>query len=88
MSLNQRVAAGVRAELARKNMGQAELARMLGIGINSLRRRMNNQASFTVDEADAICDLFDVPFSELTRESITLDSVRIIATGDVTVEQH
>lgn len=85
-TLNQRVAAGVRAELARHGMSQAKLARHLGLSLNSLRRRMNDEISFTVDEADLICQLFDVQPNELIRLALAHDAIRIIA-HEVIVEK-
>lgn len=85
-TLNQRVAAGVRAELARSGMSQAALARHLGVGRNSLSRRLADKVSFTVDEVDSICQLFEIGPNELIRESIMLDAVHISA-QEVNVER-
>lgn len=78
-SLNQRVAAGVRAELARHNESQEKLAKHLGLGVNALRRRLTDETSFTVREVDVICGYFEVSPRELIREPLPLDIVRVVA---------
>lgn len=78
-TLNQRVASGFRAELARTDLTQAKFAEHLGISVTSLRRRMNNEVSFTVDEVERGLDLFGIGPHELIREAIEYDSVRIVA---------
>lgn len=85
-SLNRRVGDGVRGELARAGMSLAELARRLGMSPTSLRRRMSDDVSFTMDEVEVICRLFNINLYELLRLDIVLEGVRITAT-EVVVEQ-
>lgn len=87
LSLNQRVAAGVRAELARSGMSRYILAQHLGISVNALSRRIDDKVSFKVDEVDAICHLFKIGPHELIRLSFILDAVRIKA-NEVIVERR
>ena len=85
-SLNQRVADGLRAELARTQTTQEALARHLGLSVTAFRRRMNDEVSFTVWEVEAACEFFNMKPNELVRTELALDSVRIIAT-EVYVEK-
>lgn len=87
-SLNQRVAAGFRAELARSGMSQPAFAKHLGISPGALRRRLNDQVSFKVDEVDVGCQLFEISTGELIRSSLALGALRIVAYGEVIVERQ
>lgn len=86
LSLNQRVANGIRAELARTGMSRETLARHLGISVAALRRRMDDETSFKVSEVEAACKMFGIEPNELIRSSLALDAVRIVATGDIYIE--
>ena len=59
-----RVAAEVRAELARQNKSKASLAQAAGISIDTLRRRLDGVYPFYVEEIDAICFFFGIPVAE------------------------
>jgi len=60
-SLTQRVAAEVRAEVARQNVTQLELARILEIAQPSVSRRLNGKFPFDTDELDKLASAFGVP---------------------------
>lgn len=60
-SLTQRVAAEVRAEVARQNVTQLELARILEIAQPSVSRRLNGKFPFDTDELDKLAAAFGVP---------------------------
>lgn len=85
-SLNRRVGDGVRGELARSGMSLAELARHLGMSPTSLRRRLSDDVSFTIDEVEIICRLFNINLYELLRLDVVLEGVRITA-AEVIVEK-
>jgi DNA-binding Xre family transcriptional regulator len=86
-TLNDRVVAGVRAELARSGMSPATLARRIGISERTMQRRLDGTTSFTVDEVDEICQVFEIQPAELIRTALALKSVRIVA-EEVTVERR
>jgi transcriptional regulator with XRE-family HTH domain len=60
-SLTQRVAAEVRAEVARQNVTQVELSRILEIAQPSVSRRLNGKFPFDTDELDKLAAAFGVP---------------------------
>lgn len=78
-SLNQRVGDGIRAELARTGMSRPALAKHLGISAGALRRRLDDEMSFKVDEVGDVCQLFGIAPHELIRDAIKFDSIRITA---------
>lgn len=61
--LTQRVAAEIRAELARQQMSQRELARRLGIDQAIVSKRLTGGIgrSWTLDELDSIAVVLGVP---------------------------
>lgn len=64
-SLNEHVAAEIRAELGRQNRSQASFAVALGWGRAYFSRRMTSEIAFTVDEIDKIASELGVPLSNL-----------------------
>lgn len=59
-----KIAAEVRAELARQNKTKASLSRATGIGIDTLRRRLDGVKPFYMEELDAITFFLGVPLPE------------------------
>lgn len=60
-SHDQKVAAEVRAELGRRSLSCAALARMTGIKEPSLRRRLKGSAPFRVAELETVAEVLHVP---------------------------
>jgi transcriptional regulator with XRE-family HTH domain len=71
-SLTQRVAAEVRAEVARQNVTQFELARILEIAQPSVSRRLNGKHPFDTDELDKLAAAFGVPVDRFLRAPLSL----------------
>ena len=59
-----RVAAEVRAEIARQQKSKASVAQAAGISPDSLRRRLDGVYPFYVEEIDAICFFLGIPLGE------------------------
>lgn len=60
-----RVAASVRAEMARRDVTQARLAEALGMTQPAISRRVSGQLPFDVDELHRIARFLDIPVSAL-----------------------
>ena len=60
---SERVAAEVRAGLARKKMTQRELADRLDMGLPTLSRRLNGHTPFNVDELAAISQILGIGYA-------------------------
>lgn len=60
-TLTQRVAAEVRAEVARQNVTQEHLARVLGVAQPNISRRLTGKQPFDTDELDKLAVAFGVP---------------------------
>lgn len=63
--LSHRVAATVRAELARKQLLQRDLAEVLGISTAQVSERLAGRTPFRLDELDLIAELLDLPVAVL-----------------------
>ncbi len=63
--LSRRVAATVRAELARKRMLQRELAEALGISTAQVSERLADNTPFRLDELDPIAEFLGLPVADL-----------------------
>ena len=50
----------LKGQLAEKGIKQKELARLLGITVTTLSRKINGQAHFTVFEVNKICQEYDL----------------------------
>jgi transcriptional regulator with XRE-family HTH domain len=61
ISTAQRVAAEVRAEMARQRKTQAHIAQALGSSQAAVSRRLNGEVPFDVRELALIADSLDVP---------------------------
>ncbi len=64
-TLHQRVAANVRAEMARIGVTQAQLANVLHITQQSVSAKRSGKTAFTLNELDAIAPLLDMTVEEL-----------------------
>lgn len=62
----QRIAAEVRAELARQNRLKSELAAALGISTDTLRRRLDGVRPFYFHELEAVASFLGMRLSDLT----------------------
>ena len=60
-SHDQKIAAEVRAELGRKELSCAALARMTDIPEPTLRRRLKGSAPFRIAELETVAEALDVP---------------------------
>lgn len=67
----ERVAATIRAELARHRKTQAGLAQALGIQRSSMHRRMSGEQPFDVNELQIAADYLDVPVASLLGDGPT-----------------
>ncbi|MGV0582790.1 helix-turn-helix transcriptional regulator [Mycobacteroides chelonae] len=65
-STDERVAANVRAELARAGENQASLAPRVGMSQQALSRRLSAQVPFTVTELSRVAGALGVPIGALT----------------------
>ena len=66
-SLNSQVATAVRIELARRNLTQAQLAKMCGLTESTFSRRMSGEIPWSADEIDQLALALEVPVFELTN---------------------
>ncbi|WP_256251081.1 helix-turn-helix domain-containing protein [Mycobacterium malmoense] len=66
---DHRVAANVRAEMARRLHTQTSLAKEIGWTQQSLSRRLSGHVPFTVSELERIAAALDVNVSELIEAS-------------------
>lgn len=66
-----RIASEVRAEMARKQISRAEVAKTANISLPTLTRRLNGDRPFYVDELDAISRLLHINLSDLITRSET-----------------
>lgn len=65
----ERIAANVRAEVARQRKTQAQLAGRLGITQQAMSRRLHGFTPFSVDELAIVADEVGVTVSSLIGES-------------------
>lgn len=68
-SLGEHVAAQLRAEMARRRMSKAQLARMLDVDETWVGRRMLEKAAITMDDLQRIATALEVPLSYFLPES-------------------
>lgn len=69
LAISGRVAAEVRAELARRRLTTRELAVGAGIALTTLRRRLAGESAFTLDELAAIAGCFGIPLMTLLERA-------------------
>ena len=65
-----RVAANVRAELARKRVPQSQIARSLHLSRAAVNRRMSGQVAFDITELYAVAEALEITVSDLIGESV------------------
>ncbi|HEY3261291.1 MAG TPA: helix-turn-helix domain-containing protein [Pseudonocardiaceae bacterium] len=58
------MAAEVRAEMARQNVPQRELGRVLGLSQGAAWRRLKGEVPFDVSELSKVADLLGVPMTQ------------------------
>ncbi|SKY32030.1 Uncharacterised protein [Mycobacteroides abscessus subsp. bolletii] len=66
---DERVAANVRAELARAGENQSSLAPKVGLSQQALSRRLSARVSFTVAELSRVATQLGVPIGALTASN-------------------
>ncbi|RCS81822.1 helix-turn-helix domain-containing protein [Brachybacterium alimentarium] len=59
------VAAEVRAEMARQRTSRKELADATGISLSTLRRRLDDDTPFALDELPRVAHALNVPIAAL-----------------------
>lgn len=64
---NESVATEVRAELGRKRMSQAELARRLHRTEMYVHRRLKGEVAFAVPELASVAEVLEVPVTQFLR---------------------
>ncbi|MBM4517522.1 helix-turn-helix domain-containing protein [Rhodococcus hoagii] len=65
----ERVAANVRAEMARHRVTQSTLAKKLHCSQQALSRRINGRYPFDVNELGVIADVLGIGFEDLVLQS-------------------
>lgn len=58
----------LKAEMARKAMGNEELAKILGIKTRTVHNKIHKKSPFTIDEIKKICSFFGMNFEYLFEE--------------------
>lgn len=64
-TLNERVAAQIRALMAARKKTSSELGAELGISQSAASRRMHGDGSFNLDEVQAVADWLQVPITDI-----------------------
>lgn len=75
MSVTDRVASNIRAEMARRRVSQREVAERLGVSQQSLSYRLTGRTPFDVGELAAIADVLGVTAASLLGEPETASAV-------------
>jgi transcriptional regulator with XRE-family HTH domain len=65
----ERVAATVRAEVARRRITQSQIAEVLGLSQMAVSRRLSGAVPFDVEELGKVAALLGVPASTLLGEA-------------------
>jgi transcriptional regulator with XRE-family HTH domain len=68
-TLSDRVASVVRAEMARKRVGQEEIAARLGLSQASVSRRIRGVTPFELDELETVADLLGLPVTAFIEDA-------------------
>lgn len=68
-SIDDRIAANVRAAMARRRISQLELAKRIFASNTRMSNRLLGRVSFTISELADIATALDVPLSSLTEMS-------------------
>lgn len=69
-STAERIAANVRAEMARRCYTQTSLARELNRSQQFVSRRLSGQVAFDVHDLDAIATILGIPLTDLIGEAV------------------
>lgn len=69
-STAQRIAANVRAELARQQRSGADLAKSLSWSQAAMQRRLSGRVAFDVTELDAVATQLEIPLGALIGEAV------------------
>ena len=64
-TITELVAANVRMELARRRLGQVQVARVLGLSQAAVSRRLNGSVPLDVNELSLIADMLGMAASDL-----------------------
>lgn len=64
-TVSRSVTANIRAELARRDLKQPDLATALGMHPMSVSKRMTGQVAWSIDELQTIADWFGVRLTDL-----------------------
>lgn len=72
MTYQELIVSNVRAEVARRNLTQKELAPIIGISRQSLNHRMNCKVNFKPEELKTIADYLDIDPTTFYRASSTV----------------
>lgn len=65
----QRVAAEIRAEMARQGVTAGTVAQATDMSRSTLHRKLTDRTAFTVTEAARVCTALGVPLSEMVRRA-------------------
>jgi transcriptional regulator with XRE-family HTH domain len=76
-----KVAAEVRAEMARQRLSQVELAKRLGKGQPWVSRRVNAEVAFDLDDLDLVAAALDVSLARLLGWTADADNYRRTTDG-------
>jgi transcriptional regulator with XRE-family HTH domain len=68
LTLNDRTAANIRAELARRQMTHDEVAKRLGLARNAVTAMLNGQTNITLSRLEVIADLLELEPSKLLND--------------------
>lgn len=82
-SLHHRVAAGMKAELARRDILPTELSEHLGISERTFRRRINGEGrAFDCDEIDMAADFFGItPLGFSVQNTVRVGDLHVMASA-------
>jgi len=66
----QRIAAEVRAELARQNISNRDFADLLGMDRSAAQQRLSAQRSFRAEEIERVAEILGVPVARFLAPAI------------------
>lgn len=70
MPTNQDIAANVRAEAARRQVTQAQLAERLELTQPGMSRRMLGRVPFSASELATVADVLEIPVANLIGQAV------------------
>lgn len=68
LTLNSRCAANIRAEMARRNMSQGDLAEVLGVARTAVQAMLADQTNITLSRLEVIAATFGVDPTKLLND--------------------